>query len=177
MTVSDTSFDENAVRGATNVPLAEQAQQVADDLKDKVAAVADSVTQTAKEEADEVGVAAKEFLNEATDRVKSVVGDQKNAGADYLDTVARAVHRAAREFDADVPQAARYIRRAGGQIGSIAQAVRQRDIRELVTEVEDAARRQPALFFGGAVILGFAALRFLKSAPPTQTVQAKPSVA
>jgi hypothetical protein len=39
-------------------------------------------------------------------------------------------------------------------------------VRELVGEVQDFARRQPTLFFGGAVVLGFAALRFLKSTAP-----------
>jgi hypothetical protein len=37
-------------------------------------------------------------------------------------------------------------------------------MRELAAEVQDFARKQPTLFFGGAVILGFAALRFFKSA-------------
>jgi len=83
-----------------------------------------------------------------------------------LANVSRAMQRAAGEFEKDVPQAARYIRRAGSQLASTADALRERDPRELVAEVEDLARRQPALFFGGAVILGFAALRFLKSASP-----------
>jgi hypothetical protein len=37
---------------------------------------------------------------------------------------------------------------------------------DLVGEVQDFAKRQPTLFFGGAVVLGFAALRFLKSSAP-----------
>jgi hypothetical protein len=32
--------------------------------------------------------------------------------------------------------------------------------------VQDFARRQPTLFFGGSMLMGFAALRFLKSAAP-----------
>ena len=166
MTISDTSFDRNASGGNSSAPLAEQAKQVADDLKQQASAAAESVVDAAKQEADELGTAAKEIFDDATGRVKSAVDDQKTAGADYLDKVAHAVHRAAREFDTDVPQAARYIRRAGSELSSVAKAIRHRDVRELVTEVEDVARRQPALFFGGAVILGFAALRFLKSAPP-----------
>jgi hypothetical protein len=45
----------------------------------------------------------------------------------------------------------------------------------LVGEVQDFARRQPTLFIGGAVILGFAALRFLKSATPAETVSERPN--
>jgi ADP-dependent phosphofructokinase/glucokinase len=173
MTMTDTSLNGEAKSDTSNRPIADQAWQVAQDLKDKASDVAASVTHTAHQEADEIGTAAQEILTDATDKVSAAVSEQKNAGADYLDTVARAIHRAAREFETDVPQAAQYIRRAGGQLGSVAQAVRQRDMRELVTEVENLARRQPSLFFGGAVILGFAALRFLKSSPP-KSVEASP---
>jgi hypothetical protein len=47
----------------------------------------------------------------------------------------------------------------------VADTIRERDVRELVGDVQEFARQQPTLFFGGAVILGFAALRFLKSEP------------
>ena len=88
---------------------------------------------------------------------------QKTASADYLGTIAQAVKRAAGEFKNDVPQAARYISQAAEQIETVANSVRQHDMRELVGEVQEFARRQPTLFFGGAMILGFAALRFFKS--------------
>jgi gas vesicle protein len=167
MAIPDTSFDNGPARGDSNAGLAEQARQVANDLKQTASTVAGTVTNAAKQEADEIGNAAKDILDDTTEKVKSAVSEQKNAGAEYLDKVAHAIHRAAGEFEADVPQAARYIRRAGSELSTVAKAVRQRDVHELVTEVEDVARRQPALFFGGAVILGFAALRFLKSAPPS----------
>jgi hypothetical protein len=166
MTISDTSFENGASRGEPNAHLSEQAKQIANDLKQTASTVAESVTQAAKQEADEIGTAAKEIVDDAANRVKSALGEQKTAGADYLDTVAQAINRAAGEFEADVPQAAQYIRRAGSELSSVAKAVRDRDVRELVAEVEDVARRQPTLFFGGAVILGFAVLRFLKSSPP-----------
>src|SRR6476620_11259960 len=95
------------------------------------------------------------------------MNEQKSAGADYLGRLAQSVQRAAGEFQSDVPQAAQYIRQAAGQIEAVANAVRQRDMRELVGEVREFARRQPTLFFGGAVILGFAALRFFKSSSPS----------
>jgi len=167
MTISDTSFDNGPARGDSNAGLAEQARQVANDLKQSASTVADSVTSAAKQEADEIGNAAKDILNDTTEKVKSTISEQKIAGAEYLDKVARAIHRAAGEFENDVPQAARYIRRAGSELSTLAKAVRQRDVRELITEVEDVARRQPALFFGSALILGFAALRFLKSSTPS----------
>ena len=98
MTISDTSFDNGPARGDTNAGLAEQARQVANDLKQTASTVADSVTSAAKQEADEIGNAAKDILNDTTEKVKSTVSEQKIAGAEYLDKVARAIHRAAGEF-------------------------------------------------------------------------------
>ena len=72
-------------------------------------------------------------------------------------------------FDNDLPQAARYIRQGSEQIQGVADKLRERDVRELVGDVQEFARQQPTLFFGGAVVLGFAALRFLKSAPAKQS--------
>lgn len=153
-----------SVRSASD--LADQAKTIGRDLKAKASDLTDTVTSAAKDQAGQIGTAAKDMAGEATGRVKSVIDEQKTAGADYLGTIAGAVQRAAGEFDKDVPQAAQYIRQAAAQIETVADSVRQRDVRELVGEVQEFARRQPTLFFGGAVILGFAALRFFKSSAP-----------
>jgi hypothetical protein len=45
-----------------------------------------------------------------------------------------------------------------------AQFLRESDARQIITKVEDAARRQPLVFLGGALLLGAIAARFLKAA-------------
>ena len=162
-----------SVPGAAN--LADQAKTLGKDLKAKASELTDSVTRAAKDQAGEIGTAAKDMAADATGKVKSAMNEQKTAGADYLGTIAQAVHRAAGEFESDVPHAAQYIRQAAGQIETVANAVRQRDMRELAGEVQEFARRQPTLFFGGAMILGFAALRFFKSSSPSDSALAKSS--
>jgi hypothetical protein len=174
MAESNTSFNGGDGRRPPAEILADQAKQTAQDFKNSASAAAESVSHTAREEMEEVGTAAKEILGDATGKLKSAVNEQKAASADYLDSVSRAIKRAAGEFEKDVPQAATYIRRAGTQVGNVANAVRDRDIHELVSEVENLARRQPGLFFGGAVILGFAALRFLKSSNPAPVQSSMP---
>ena len=72
-----------------------------------------------------------------------------------------------REFDNDLPQAAQYIRQASQTMSGVADQIRDREVRDLIGEVTDFARRQPTLVFGGAMLLGFAALRFLKSSAPS----------
>jgi hypothetical protein len=51
-------------------------------------------------------------------------------------------------------------------MSSVANKIRDQEVRDLVDEFTDFARRQPTLVFGGAMLLGFAALRFLKSSAP-----------
>ena len=157
----------SSVSGSAN--FAEQAKTVGKDLKAKASELTDNVTSAAKDQAGEIGTAVKDMAADATGKVKSAMNEQKTAGADYLGKIAQAVHRAAGEFESDVPQAAQYIRQAAGQIETVAKAVRERDMRDLVGEVQVLARRQPTLFFGGAVILGFAALRFFKSSSPSDS--------
>lgn len=157
--------------------LTDQAKTLGRDLKEKAAALSDDasrltddVTQKVTEQASELGSAAasaaKNLAGKASERVTATLDDQKTAGADYIGSLGEAVERAAAEFDKGAPQAAKYIRQTAGQIDSLATTLRERDLRDLVGEVESFARRQPGLFFGGAVILGFAALRFLKSSAP-----------
>ena len=143
---------------------------MARDIRDKAADLTDNVARAAKDQASQLGDKAKNIASNAAstvqDKLQQAVGQQKSAGADYIGSIAQATEHAAEQFDDALPQAARYIRQASGQIQSVADTVRERDLRELVGEVENFARRQPSLFFGGAVILGFAALRFLKSSAP-----------
>lgn len=163
--MTDSNKHQGGVAGSVPHPaeLADQAKTVGRDLKAKAADLTDTVTRVAKDQAGEIGTAAEEMTADATGRVMSAMNEKKTASADYLGTIAQAVQRAAGEFEIDVPQAAQYIRQAAGQIETVANAVRQRDTRELIGEVQEFARRQPTLFFGGAVVLGFAALRFFKS--------------
>jgi ElaB/YqjD/DUF883 family membrane-anchored ribosome-binding protein len=143
--------------------LSQQARAIGRDVKNKASDLTDAVTRTAKDQLAEVGAAAKDLASQTRGKVETTINEQKSAGADYIGLLASAAQRAAGEFEGDVPQAARLIRQAAVQIGSVAVAVRDRDVRELVGEVEQFARRQPTLFFGGALFLGFAAVRFLKS--------------
>ena len=146
--------------------LAGKAKDMVRDVKAKASDLTDGVTRAAKDNASQLGNAALDMANTAKDKVEAAVTERKSLGADYIGSIAQATGRAAHEFEAELPQAAHYIRQASEQIQGIADTVRERDVRELVGEVQDFARRQPTLFFGGAVVLGFAALRFLKSTAP-----------
>ena len=56
-----------------------------------------------------------------------------------------------------------YIREAGEQVRRAADFLENTDARDLASRTEEYARRQPALFLGGAFAIGLIAARFLKS--------------
>ena len=144
----------------------EQAKDLVHDVKVEAGKFVGEAAQIGKDQSAKLGETAKELAAGAASKLQDTVRQQRAAGAEYIDSVATATERAAGEFERAVPQAAHYIRQASEHIHGVADAVRERDLRDLVGEVETFARRQPTLFFGGAMILGFAALRFLKSSPP-----------
>jgi len=121
-----------------------------------------------KEQVSDVAESAKGLASEAGEKLKSAAEGQKNAGADFVSGFAGAVRRAAGEFDEHIPQAGQYIRRAADQIDSASDALRRRDLRELVGGIQDFARRQPTAFLGASALAGFALVRFFKSATTPQ---------
>jgi len=145
-----------------------KARDLGRDLKGQASALAESATDTVKTQANNLTETTRELASQAGDKMKAAVADQKTVGADYVGNFAEMVRRASYEFDGQIPQAGQYIRKAADQIGSVSEALRTRDVSELVGEVQDFARKQPAAFFGAAVLAGFAAVRFFKSAPAGQ---------
>jgi hypothetical protein len=111
-------------------------------------------------------------VDAAQERATGFAEEQKEAGAEQADSLARAVHRAADELQGTSPQIARYVHEAASSVDHLGRALRERSPGELIIGVEDLARRQPVAFFGAAVLAGFALARFAKSSaqdarPPT----------
>jgi ElaB/YqjD/DUF883 family membrane-anchored ribosome-binding protein len=142
-----------------------KAKEIGSEFQAKAAAMTGDVADAAKDQLSKLGDTAKELAGDATSKAQAALDEQRSLGAQYITSLADAVERAANEFDSPMPIAAQYLRQTAQQIESVAGSVENRSIKEMVAETEQFARRQPALFFGGAVLLGFAALRFLKSAP------------
>lgn len=146
----------------------QQAKDLAGDFKQQASEAAQDATHQVKEKVSDLTEGAKELVSGAGEKLKAAAEDQKNAGADFISGVAGAVRRAASEFDDQIPQAGDYMRRAAAQIDSASDALRRRDLSDLLGGVQDFARRQPTAFLGATALAGFALVRFLKSATSSQ---------
>jgi hypothetical protein len=137
----------------------EKGKEIQNAASEMVGASAEAV----RKEASEFVEVAKTAAAEAGDRIQNQVSQRKQAGADYVENFADAIRRAAGEFESDTPIVATYIRKAAAQVDSIAEAVREGDLTDLVRGAQSFAQRQPTAFLGLAVLAGFGAVRFLKS--------------
>jgi hypothetical protein len=81
------------------------------------------------------------------------------------------MRRAAREFDADLPIAGSYIRKAASQVEGVSDSIKTGNFSDLVRGAQSFARRQPTAFLGLAVLAGFGAVRFLKSSADSSAAQ------
>lgn len=132
----------------------------------------DDQNRSATEDSDssELSSAAEQvqrMAGETTSRIKNRARDAaeqgKEAGADQIGGVAHAMKAAAGELQQQMPMAAHYIEDVAGQLSGMASALRERSVDDMLGKATEFARRQPALFFAGAVATGFALSRFGKS--------------
>jgi hypothetical protein len=127
-----------------------------------------SATSAASDIAQQAGARVREQASHATGQVqehaKAFLSEQKGVAADHIEGVAKVLHETVDQLRQRSPGAVTdYAERAVGGLDSLADALREQDVRALVGQVEDFARRQPVLFIAGTVAIGFALARFLKS--------------
>jgi hypothetical protein len=115
-----------------------------------------------------VGDATEALTNRAAEVIKGTASDfaeaRKREGAQRIKGFGRAVHGAADEIGKEIPQAADFVHEAASRIESAADELHNRSVDELIGTFTRFARQQPAVAFAGAVMVGFALSRFLKSA-------------
>jgi hypothetical protein len=122
------------------------------------------VADKAKQGAEQVKQTASAVTDQAKQKTLSQAAAQKDQAAQSLNTVSDAVNQAAQQLrqnnQAPIAQVAET---AAAGIGQLADHLRNRNVNDLIGEVEDFASNQPALFLGGAFLLGVIGARFLKS--------------
>jgi hypothetical protein len=92
---------------------------------------------------------------------------QVSRAGGVLTSVAEAIRRGGEELRDQQPQVASVADTAAAPVERFGDHVRQSSPRDLVHEVEQFARQQPAVFVGGAFLVGAIAARLLKASPVT----------
>ena len=109
----------------------------------------------------EAGQQATESAGHIAGRAADLGIQQADRGremaAEGLDKVASSVRRLSTEMQFDQPQIANVAMTAADKADDVARYLRDTDARQIISNVEDTARRQPLLFIGGAFLLGLAA--------------------
>jgi hypothetical protein len=145
--LSDAPFATGSEDTGTLKSTRQQKSGSGDRLQDAATSVADRVADTAQQQ------------------VGTRVDSQLGRGADVLGQVSQAIRRSGDELRSDQPQIASFADTAAEQVDRASQYLRQTDFQGVVRGAEDFARRQPAVFLGGALALGLVASRFLKASP------------
>ena len=101
---------------------------------------------------------------EVTSQVTAAAEDRKGELADQLEDVAKAVHRSGEQLEGHQDWMAGLIERGADELASLATTLRSNDLKGLLGNLEDLARRQPALFLGASMAAGFAMVRLGKVA-------------
>jgi hypothetical protein len=157
-------FSTERIPSEASKGVADRAMAAGREIQSAAVDLASASAEAVKGHASELVDSAKEIASQAGDRLQKTMVEQKGAGADYVGNLAQTMRRAAGEFDADVPLAATYIRKAADQVTNAADALREGNLSDLIRGAQSFARNQPTAFLGLAVLAGFGAIRFLKSA-------------
>lgn len=128
-----------------------------------------SIKSEATNKAADVAASLKETAADVKDAAASQAHDvayqAKGAAADQISGVATALRDAASGLTTG-SAAERTLGQIANGFADASESLHGKDLGELVTAASDVARRNPMVFIGGAMLLGFAASRFLKASAP-----------
>lgn len=106
----------------------------------------------------------RQALDGTQGRIRGLLEQQTERAADQIGGVAAALHKAAEHLGEENNRVvAQYVGQAADRVDEMADLIRNSTLDDMLTQVEGFARRQPEMFVGGALALGFLAARFIKS--------------
>jgi len=130
------------------------------------------VLEQAKEQGQQVLQQTQQKAGQIVDQVRTQVvsqlESQKDRASEGLTSVAHALRQSGQHLREQDQQAiSDYAERAAGAIEQFSGSMSRYSVPEIFGELESFAHRQPALFLGSTFVLGFLAMRFLKSSSPS----------
>jgi ElaB/YqjD/DUF883 family membrane-anchored ribosome-binding protein len=164
MSTSDT-FSPN--RGGTGLVSPETEQKLRNDFNtaaDTAKEAASSIKTEAEQRFGDLKHEAESQIGQATEKVKTLAGEQKDFAAGQLDGVAKAMSKVADELgNSDQASVAVYARDIASNVQRFADTVKNNDVDAIMNMAQDFGRKQPIAFLGAAAVAGLLASRFLLS--------------
>ncbi len=135
----------------TNTPGPRDTSSAGDKAKQAASSATEDVKHRARDVADTVASEAASYADRA-----------RTGAAEEVKGVASALRTAADELRSGSPQERTFSQIADG-LADASDAMRDKDLGEIVSSLNGFARRNPLIFLGGAALVGFAATRFAKA--------------
>ncbi len=115
------------------------------------------------------GIAGKVY-EAATEKAASVIDEQKSSLAEDLSNFAENIRQMGNNAGGEQAKGfagatSQYSNTIADSIQKVSDYVEQKNLSDVMGDVEKLAHRNPGLFLGGAFALGFLAVRFIKSSP------------
>jgi hypothetical protein len=112
--------------------------------------------------------AAAQAADQARRQASSMLDGQRTQAAQSLSTMGQALRQSSQQLrEQDAGPVAQLPDRAADQIERISGYLSNTSVEEIISDAEAFARQNPAVFLGGAFVLGLLAARFLKSSSQT----------
>lgn len=126
---------------------------------------AETAKAVAAEARDRIRSEGERAVHAARQNAEALVSERRDFAADYLGDVSDALGSAEATLNERGRKgAAQLVNKAANEVQHLAGRVHGQDVGRVITEVETFARTRPALFFGGAFLVGYAAMRMLAPA-------------
>jgi hypothetical protein len=110
------------------------------------------------------GAGGTGLMNKVKEGAVSQLNTQKDRATSGIGSVANAVRQTMQPLrDSQQETMAHYVEQAAGQLDRFSNALKQKDVNELLSDAQRFARRNPAIFIGSAFAIGLVAARFFKS--------------
>ena len=129
--------------------------------------VKEQVKQGAETMVDQTQEKASQIADQAKSQATTLIESQKSKAAESMTGVADALRQTGQQLQENQPTIGNWINTAADRVEGVAGTLNQQSMGDMVTGVENFARRNSSLFLGSAFALGFAATRFLKSSSPS----------
>jgi hypothetical protein len=106
---------------------------------------------------------ARSLMERARHGALNSLDSQRERAATGLGSMVNALRESGRNLQGQNATMASYVDGAATQLERFTGGIRERDLNQMVHDVERFARQRPAIFLGSAFALGLAMARFLKS--------------